>query len=270
MPVLVLGFNGLPQAGEIFMVVEDERQARDIAYQRELMERTRKMKTRRAKVTLLDLQEKIKTGEVRELKILLKSDAAGSLEVLDEKLQELTMENVRIEIIHKGIGKITVSDILLAEVTSAICVGFHVGPDANALETAEHEGVEIRTYRLIYEALDDLRAAMVGLLEPKMQEILIGEVEVREVYNIAKVGMVAGSYVRDGKVIRNAVVSVMRNNKEISRSKIISLRRFKDDVREVLGGYECGIGLENVADLQKGDTLQVFKVEEVPQEKSTS
>jgi len=261
-PVLVLGFDGLPQTGEIFMVVDDERLARELAYQRELMERSRRMRAKKAKITLLDLQEKIKTGETKELNIILKADTAGSLEVLDEKLQELEIEDTQINIIHKGVGKISVSDVLLAQVTGSICVGFHVGPDTEALETAEREGVEIRTYRLIYEALDDLRSAMVGLLEPKMQEILIGEGEVRAIFNIAKVGLVAGCYIKDGKVIRNAVVSILRENKEIIKTKIISLKRFKEDVREVAAGYECGIGLENVTDLQKGDTFNFYKIEE--------
>lgn len=261
-PVLVLGFDGLPQTGEIFMVVDDERQAREIAYQRELMERNRKMKSKSAKITLFDLQEKIKSGETKELKIILKTDTAGSLEVLDEKLQELKIEDTQVKVIHKGVGKISASDVLLAQVTGSICVGFHVGAETEALDTAEREGVEIRTYRLIYEALDDLRSAMVGLLEPKMQEILIGEGEVREVFNIAKVGLIAGCYIKDGKVMRNAVVSILKENKEIARTKIVSLKRFKEDVREVAAGYECGIGFENVPDLQKGDILQFYKIEE--------
>lgn len=262
-PVIVLGFSGLPKAGEIFLVVDDEQQAREMAHQREMLERTREMKTRKAKVTLLDLQEKIKTGETKELRILLKTDTAGSLEALEEKLNELKTDEVSVSVIHKGVGKINVSDVLLAEVTNAICVGFHVGPDANALETAEREGVEIRTYRLIYEALDDIRSAMVGLLEPKTQEVLIGEGEVRAVFQISKAGLVAGCYVKDGKVIRNAIAVIMRNNKEIGRSRITSLKRFKDDVREVATGYECGIGFEAATDVQKDDTLQFYKVEEV-------
>ncbi len=261
-PVVVLGFDGLPQTGEIFMVVDDERQAREIAYQRELIERSRKMKARKAKITLLDLQEKIKKGETKELNIILKADTAGSLEVLDEKLQELKMEDSQVNIIHKSVGKISVSDVLLAEVTGAICVGFHVGPDADALEAAEREGVEIRTYRLIYEALDDLRSAMVGLLEPEVREILIGEGEIREVFSIPKIGLIAGCYIKDGKVLRNAIAILLRNGKEIAKTKIISLKRFKEDVKEVAAGYECGIGLENVTDLQKGDVLQFYKIEE--------
>ncbi len=260
-PVLVLGFSGLPQAGEIFVAVGDERKARELANQRKLMERSRQM-TAKAKLTLLDLQEKIKTGEMKELKIILKADSAGSVEVLDEKLQELNMENVSVKIIHKGVGKINVSDVLLAEVTGSICVGFHVGPDTNALESAEREGVEIRTYRLIYEALDDLRSAMLGMLEPKIQEILIGEAEVRQVFHIHKVGLIAGCYVKDGKVTRNAVARIMRGDKQIAASKVVSLKRFKEDVREVLTGYECGVGLEDIEDIQEGDTIQFYKIEE--------
>ncbi len=261
-PVLVLGFSGLPQAGEIFLTVDNERRARELSYQRQLMERNRKLRAK-SKVTLLDLQEKIKTGEMKELRILIKADSAGSVEALDEKLNELSMEDVTIRIVHKGVGKINVSDILLAEVTGAICVGFHVGPDTNALESAEREGVEIRTYRLIYEALDDLRSAMLGMLEPKLQEILIGEAEVREVFNIPKLGPVAGCYMKDGKVIRSAVAHVVREGKEILAAKVVSLKRFKEDVKEVIAGYECGVGLEDGGDIQKGDTIQFYKIEEI-------
>ena len=264
-PVLVLGFSGLPQAGEIFLTVDSERRARELAYQRQLMERNRTLRAK-AKVTLLDLQEKIKSGETKELRVILKADSAGSVEALDEKLNELIMDDVSIRVVHKGVGKINVSDILLAEVTGSICVGFHVGPDANALEAAEREGVEIRTYRLIYEAIDDLRSAMLGMLEPKLQEILIGEVEVREMFNIPKLGPIAGCYVKDGKVIRTAVARVLREGKEILSSKVVSLKRFKEDVKEVLAGYECGIGLEDGGDIQKGDTIQFYKVEEAVRE----
>ncbi len=260
-PVLVLGFSGLPQAGEIFLAVDDERKAREIASQRQLMERTRKLKAK-SKVTLLDLQEKIKAGETKELKVILKADSAGSSEALDEKLNELSTEDVAIKVVHKGVGKINVSDVLLAEVTNAICVGFHVGPDTNALDTAEREGIEIRTYRLIYEALDDLRSAMLGMLEPTIKEILIGEAEVREVFNIPKMGLIAGCYLKDGKVLRGAVARVIREEKEISATKVTSLKRFKEDVKEVLAGYECGVGLEEGSELQKGDTIQFYKLEE--------
>jgi translation initiation factor IF-2 len=264
-PVLVLGFSGLPQAGEVFFVVNNERQAREIAAKRQLVERTRKLKAK-SKVTLLDLQEKIKAGETKELKLILKADAAGSVEALDEKLNELSMEDVGVKVVHKGVGKINVSDVLLAEVTGAICVGFHVGPDTNAFDAAEREGVEIRTYRLIYEALDDLRSAMLGMLEPIITEILIGEAEVREIFTIPKFGSIAGCYIKDGKVLRGAVARVKREAKEILVSKVTSLKRFKEDVKEVLAGYECGIGLEQGSDLQQGDTIQFYKVEEATAE----
>lgn len=260
-PVLVLGFSGLPQAGEIFLAADSERKARELAHQRQLMDRNLKLRAK-SKVTLLDLQEKIQKGETKELLVLIKADSSGSAEALDEKLNELSTENVSVRVVHKGVGKINVSDILLAQVTGAICVGFHVGPDANALEAAEREGVEIRTYRLIYEALDDLRSAMLGMLEPKIQEILIGEAEVRELFTIPKQGMIVGCYMKDGKVIRNSIAHVLRDDKEVFVAKVASLRRFKDDVKEVLAGYECGIGLENSGEVQKGDTLQFYKLEE--------
>jgi translation initiation factor IF-2 len=260
-PVLVLGFSGLPQAGEIFLAIDDEHRARELAAQRELMDRSRRLAPK-SKLTLLNLQEKIKAGETKELRILLKSDSAGSVEALDEKLHELTTDEATIKIVHKGVGKINVSDILLAEVTSAICVGFHVGPDSGAMESAEREGVEIRTYRLIYEALDDLRAAMLGMLEPTIQEILIGEAEVREVFTIPRIGVIAGCYVKDGKILRNSIAHLIREKKEIIAAKVVSLKRFKEDVKEVMSGYECGIGLEDVSDIQKEDIIQFYKLEE--------
>jgi translation initiation factor IF-2 len=260
-PVLVLGFSGLPQAGEIFLVLDDERRARELAAQRELMDRSRRLAPK-SKLTLLNLQEKIQAGETKELRIILKSDSAGSVEALDEKLGELTTDEATIKVVHKGVGKINVSDILLAEVTGAICVGFHVGPDANALESAEREGIEIRTYRLIYEALEDLRAAMLGMLEPKIQEILIGEAEVREVFTIPRIGVIAGCYIKDGKVTRNSIAHLIRDKKELLTAKVVSLKRFKEDAKEVVSGYECGIGLENVSDIQKDDVLQFYKLEE--------
>ncbi len=260
-PVFVLGFSGLPPAGEIFFAVESEQKARELAAQREIIERNRKLAPK-SKLTLLDLQEKIKAGETKELKIILKADSAGSVEALDEKLQELSMDDIVIRIIHKGVGKINVSDVLLAEVTGAICVGFHVGPASNALEAAEKEGVEIRTYRLIYEALEDLRAAMLGMLEPKLQEILIGEAEVRAIFKIPKGGTALGCYIKDGKAIRNSVVRLIREEKELAKTKVVSLKRFKEDVKEVVAGYECGIGLEQTPEVQKGDILRFYKIVE--------
>ena len=261
-PVLVLGFSGLPDAGETFVAQEDEHKAREIAQKRFLAKRAR-MLEHRPKITLLDLQEKIKRGEVKELKIILKADSSSSVEALGEKLEGLSLEEVGIRIIHKGVGSINISDVLLAEVTESICVGFHVVPDARALELGEREGVEIRTYRLIYEAVDDLRAAMVGLLEPEMKEILIGKLEVRNLFDIPKVGVVTGCYVTEGKVFRGAKVKVMRGGGVLFKTQVISLKRFKEDVKEVVQGFECGVGLESSKDIKVGDIIEAYTIEEV-------
>lgn len=262
MPVLILGFSGLVDPGEVFMVLSDEHKAREIAQKRFLTKRAR-MLEQHPKVTLLDLQEKIKRGEVKELKIVLKADTSNSVEALGEKLESLSLEEVGIRIIHKGVGPINISDILLAEVTESICVGFHVVPDPKAAETADREGVEIRTYRLIYEAVDDLRAAMVGLLEPEVKEVTTGKVEVRNIFDIPKVGIIAGCYVVEGKVTRGAKLKIVRDNVLVLKTQVASLKRFKEDVKEVLQGFECGIGLENPKDLKVGDRLEIFTTEEV-------
>ncbi len=261
-PVLILGLSGLPDAGEIFMAMDDEHKSREIAQKRLLAKRAR-MLERQPKVTLLNLQEKIKRGEVRELKIVLKADTSSSVEALGEKLEGLSLEEVGIRIIHKGVGAINISDVLLAEVTESICVGFHVIPEPKASELAEREGVEIRTYRLIYEAVDDLRAAMLGLLEPEIKEIIIGKLEVRNIFDIPKVGIIAGCYVVEGKISRGAVARVTRNNEMIVKTNVVSLKRFKEDVKEVLQGFECGVGLEVPKDTKVGDVIEIIIKEEV-------
>ncbi len=265
-PVLVLGFSGLPDAGEIFLAQENEHTAREIAQKRYLAKRAR-MLEHHPKITLLDLQEKIKRGEAKELRVILKADTSSSVEVLSEKLEGLSLEEVGIRIIHKGVGTINISDILLAEVTEAICVGFHVGPDPKAVELAEREGVEIRTYRLIYEAVDDLRAAMVGLLEPEIKEVLVGKLEVRNIFDIPKIGIIAGCYVIEGKAQRGAIAKVIRNSEVISKTRVASLKRFKDDVKEVAQGFECGVGLES-KDIKVGDFIELYSTTEVWSEAS--
>ncbi len=261
-PTLVLGFAGLPDAGEIFAAQTDEHKAREIAQKRRLAKRARLME-RHPKVTLLDLQEKIKRGEVRELKIILKADTSSSVEALAEKLEGLSLEEVGSRIIHKGVGTINISDVLLAEVTESILVGFHVVPDVKAQELAEREGVEIRTYRLIYEAIEDLRAALVGMLEPETKEILLGKLEVRNIFDIPKVGVIAGCYVNEGKIVRSGQVKIVRAGEVIGKTQIASLKRFKEDVREVMHGFECGVGLESPKDLKVGDLLEIYTTEEV-------
>lgn len=263
-PVLVLGSSGLSDAGDRFEVVADDRTAREIATRHALMKRDIRLKHgEMQKITLEQMQQKILDGTIKELKIVLKADTYGSAEALKDALEGLSIEEVRIRVIHSGIGAITSSDILLAEASEAVVVGYHVNALAEASRVAERAGVEIRIYRIIYAAIDDIRAAMLGLLEPEEKEVVIGKAEVRQVFNISQMGLIAGSYVIEGKVVRNAMVRIYRANKEIFKSKINSLKRFKDDVKEVDAGFECGIGIENANDLQPQDILEIFKIEEV-------
>jgi len=268
MPVQVIGFSGLPEPGDRFDVVGDERTAREIAQRRFMAKRNRILAT--PKLTLENLQKRIVEGKVKELKIILKADVWGSAEALREALEGLSLDEVRVKIIHSGVGAITVSDVLLACASEAVIVGFHTEPLAEASAMAEREGVEIRTYRIIYSAIDDIRAAMLGLLEPEKREKVIGKAVVRQVFVIPRVGTIAGCYVQEGKVEREAMARVFRQGEEIFVGKIISLKHFKEDVKEIDTGYECGIGIANLTDIQPDDILEVFKIEEVartPQEK---
>jgi len=263
MPVQVLGFSGLPEAGDRFEVVNDERTAREIAQRRMLAKRDRILAATKTRVSLEAIQEQIARGQVKELKIVLKTDVSGSAEALRDALEGLSLDEVKVRVIHSGVGPITRNDVLLAQASQAIIVGFHVRPLADARQLAEREGVEIRTYKIIYAAIDDIRAAMLGMLEPEQQEVSIGRAEVRQVFTIPKQGLIAGSFITDGKVVRGSMVRVFRNNKEIFNSEVVSLRRFKDDVREVAAGYECGIGIKDITDLQVGDILEFYQLEEV-------
>ncbi|MEO0091740.1 MAG: translation initiation factor IF-2 [candidate division WOR-3 bacterium] len=261
-PVLVLGCSGLPEAGDRFEVVNDERTARDIAMRRALAKRDMRLK-RKTFVSLEHLQQKIAEGKTKEMKIVLKADTFGSAEALKDALEGLSIEEVVIRVIHSGIGQITSSDVLLAQASEAIIVGYHVNALPDAVEIAEREGVEIRYYNVIYSALDDIRSAMLGLLEPEQKEVLIGKGVIRQVFMIPRLGPIAGVYVTEGKVSRTCIVKIMRDGKEVLKSRISSLKRFKDDVKEVESGYECGIGIENATDLQPEDILEFYKIEEV-------
>ncbi len=262
-PVQVLGFSGLPEAGDRFDVVSDERTAREIAQRRSLAKRNRILASSRPKLSLESLQERIVAGEAKELKVIIKADVSGSAEALRDSLEGLSTDEVKVRVIHSGVGAISRSDVLLAQASEAILVGFHVKPLSDAKTLAEKEGVEIRTYRLIYSAIDDIRAAMLGLLEPEKKEVALGKAEVRKVYRIPKLGIIAGCYVSQGTVPRDAEVRVFRGGREIHRGRITSLKRFKDDVKEVETGFECGIGIEGLEDLAEGDQLEVFRIEEV-------
>lgn len=263
MPVQVLGFSGLPEGGDRFEVVPDERTAREIAQRRLLAKRDRILAASKPKVTLEALQDQIVKGQVKELKIVLKADVSGSAEALRESLEGLSLDEVKVRVIHSGIGPINRNDVLLAQASEAIVVGFHVRPLADARQLAEREGIEIRTYRIIYAAIDDIRAAMLGMLEPERKEVVLGRAEVRQVFSIPRQGLIAGSFVTEGKVVRGAQVRILRQEKEIFTGEVTSLRRFKDDVKEVATGYECGINIQNASDIQVGDILEFYQIEEV-------
>ncbi len=264
-PAIITGISGLPEAGERFQVTPDERTAREIA-RRRAMEKREVILSKTPKVSLQTLQDEILQGKIKELKVVLKADVAGTAEALKEALEDLSLEEVKIRIIHSGIGAITPSDVLLAQASQAIIVGFHTKPLSEAKELAEKGGVEIRLYDVIYKAIDELRAAMLGLLEPEEKEVLIGKAEVRQVFVIPKLGPIAGCYVTEGRVARDAIAKIYRDGEEIFKGKIISLKRFKEDVREVEAGYECGVGIEGLKDLKTGDTIEVFVIETVKRE----
>ncbi len=260
-PVEITGLSEVPLAGDEFNAVEDERMARELADQRREKAKEEVFKAN-AKVNLDDLFSQIAEG-TKELSIIVKADVGGSAEAVKASLEKLTNEEVKVRVIHSAVGGITESDVMLATASNAIIVGFNVRPDRGALDSAERQGVDIRTYRVIYECIEEITAAMKGMLAPTFKEVLLGHSEVRQTIRVPGVGIIAGSYVQDGKIQRNAQIRVVRDGIVIFEDKISSLRRFKDDVREVAAGYECGIGLEKCTDIQVGDTLEAFIMEEV-------
>jgi translation initiation factor IF-2 len=263
-PVQVLGLTGVPMAGDQFLVVEDSLQAREIAQRRERLEReARSRRTSKAGVTLEDFMAQTEAGEKRTLRMVIKADQGGPAEALADALQQLSTNEVAVEVVHRGVGAVTESDILLARTAGAIIIGFHVRPDNNARAAAEREGVDIKLYRVIYDAVNDVRAALEGMLRPEEREVVLGEAEVRETFKISRVGTIAGCYVRSGIMSRTGRVRVIRDGVEVYDGNFLSLRRFKDDVREVKEGYECGIGIENFNDVKVGDVLECYRREEV-------
>jgi translation initiation factor IF-2 len=262
-PVQVLGLNGVPQAGDHFMVVEDAAQARDIAQKRQRLDREAQHRRSSRGITLEDLSKQIEEGTVKSLRIIIKADQAGPAEALADAFAQLSTTEVKVEVIHRGVGAITESDVLLAKASDAIVVGFHVRPDANARGAAEREKVDLRTYRVIYDALDEMKQALQGLLTPEERETVLGEAEVRQTFKISGVGTIAGCFVRHGVIRRNARMRVVRDGVEAYDGQVASLKRFKDDVREVKEGLECGIGIENFNDVKVGDVLESYHVEQV-------
>ena len=262
-PVQVLGFEGVPEAGDTFQVMADAAAARDIAQKRQRLEREAQHRRSGRVKTLEDFMAERAQGGAAALRIIIKADQGGPAEALADALAQLSTPEVKVEVVHRGVGAITDGDVLLAKASNAIIIGFHVRPDSNARASAEREKVEIRTYRIIYEAVEEVKAAMEGLLTPEKKEVVLGEAEVRQLFKIAKVGTIAGSFVRSGVIPRTARVRVIRDGVEVYDGTLASLKRFKDDVREVREGFECGIGVENFNDLKVGDLIEAYRVEEV-------
>jgi len=263
-PVEILGFEELPQAGDDFIVVEDEEKARKIAEYRQRKAREAEA-AKQTKISLEKLFEKLKEGELKELKVVLKADTQGTLEALDASLQKLSTDKVKVTIIRKGIGAITESDVMLASASDAIVIGFNVKPTSQAKEIAKQEGVDIRFYDVIYHLLEDIKKAMEGLLEPVYEEVITGVAEVRATFKVPKVGIVAGCYVKEGVISRNNKVRVIRDGVVVFTGGIASLKRFKEDVKEVQAGYECGLKIENFNDVKVGDIIEAFEVRKVEQ-----
>jgi len=260
-PVQVTGFDGMPKVGDRFIVLESEAEARDIAAKRQQLKREQDLRQIRH-VTLDDISKNIQTGEVKELSIIVKGDVDGSVEALSESLVKLSNDEVKVNVIHKGVGAINDADVLLAAASQAIIVGFHVRPLTSTRKLAETENVEIRLYSVIYDTINDVKSALEGLLSPEIKEEIVAVVEVRETFKVPKVGTVAGCYVQEGKINRNSKVRLIRDGIVIYDGTLSSLKRFKDDVREVDSGYECGMGIEGYNDIKVGDVIEAYKLVE--------
>lgn len=263
-PAIILGLNGAPTAGDSFHVLETEQEARDIANKRLQLQREQGLRTQK-RLTLSDISHRIALGSFKELNIIVKGDTDGSIEALSDSFIKMSTEKIKVDVIYKAVGQISESDVTLADASDAIIVGFQVRPSAAARKLAEQEGVEINTYSVIYDAIDDVKSAMIGMLDKVKKEVITGEVEVREVYKISKVGTVAGAYVTEGKVHRSDKARVVRDGIVVHTAEIAALKRYKDDVKEVAANFECGISLVNFNDIQQGDILETFTEIEVKQ-----
>jgi translation initiation factor IF-2 len=262
-PVEIIGLADVPVAGDEFNAVADEKMARELAEQRRAQAKEEQFKAN-ARANLNDLFNQISEG-VKDLNVIVKADVDGSAEAVRASLQKLSNEEVKVRVIHSAVGGITEGDVMLAAASNAIIVGFNVRPDKGAMDSADRQNVEIRTYRVIYECIEEITAAMKGMLAPKFKEVVLGHAEVRQTIRVPNVGTIAGSYITDGKVTRAAEIRVVRDGIVIFEDKISSLKRFKDDAKEVASGYECGIGLEKFNDIKLGDILETFIMEEIKQ-----
>lgn len=259
-PVQITGLGGVPQAGDSFMVVENDQEAKEVAVKRTQIKREHEARRRGSAMTLDKVFDRIKEGQIKELKVVVKGDVDGSVEVLADTLGKIVSDEVKASIIHRGVGKITESDVMLAAASEAIIIGFHVSPDVRAREVAQRENVDIRLYDIIYEAEKDVKDALSGMLTPSVEEKYLATAEVRDLFKVPKIGTIAGSYVRDGSFRRSYNVRLIRDGKHIYTGKISSLRRFKDDTKEVKEGFECGIGLEDYNDIKVGDVIEAFEL----------
>ena len=262
-PVEVLGLEEVPEAGETLLVMP-ERQAREIAETRAARRRQRGLEQRQH-VSLESLKDMVSEGKVKELKIILKADVQGSVEAVRQSLERIQHEEIRVRVLHAGVGAISEGDVSLADASDAIIIGFNVRPDVQAGDAAQHSGIQIKTYQIIYDLINDVKSAMVGMLEKKFKEITRGRAEVRQVFRVSKMGNIAGSFVQSGEIPRSSHVRLLRDNAVVYTGKIANLRRFKDDVRSVQAGLDCGIGLENFQDLKEGDEIEAYDLEEIAQ-----
>ena len=260
-PVEIVGLHDVPQAGDKLQVVNDEKFARNLSEKRS--QRVKEAARQNPRVSLDELFSQIQKGEVKDLNLIIKGDVQGSVEALQDSLLKLSLDEVKIKIIHSGVGAINESDVMLATASNAAIIGFNVRPDMNARKMAEIENVDIRSYRIIYEVIEAVKAAVTGLLDPEFQEVVQGVAEIRQVFKSSRFGTIAGSYITEGKIIRNNSVRLLRNSKTVHEGKIASLKRFQEDVKEVVTGYECGIVLENYNDLKEGDMLEAYSMEEI-------
>lgn len=261
-PVEIIGLNEVPEAGDLLQVVADDKVARQIAEARLLHARERTLASLK-RVTLDDLYQQIKEGEIKDLNLILKADGQGSVEALKDSLERLTTDEIRVRVIHTGVGTITESDVMLASASNAIIIGYNIRPEPHIKNLAEREKVDLRIYRVIYQAIEDITQAMVGMRKPMMQESLLGRAEVLQAFKIRKVGTIAGCRITDGKITREAEIRIIRDSSVVYEGKIASLKRFKDDAREVTSGFECGIGIEKFNDVKVGDVFEAYVIEEI-------
>ncbi len=262
-PVEIIGLSEVPNAGDLFYAVDDERMARELVEQRKHTEKEAQNQNAGRKVSLEDLFDQIQQGEMKELALIVKADVKGSAEAVRASLEKLSNDEVRVRVIHAGVGAINESDILLASASNAIVIGFNVRPDASARDSAERTGTDIRMYRIIYDCIEEIEAAMKGLLDPEFKEEVLGHAEIRQTFKVSKVGTIAGCHVTDGKITRNSSVRIVRDGIVIFEGQLNSLKRFKDDAKEVSSGYECGLSVENFNDIKEGDVVEAYAMVEV-------